>query len=127
MPEPANRELVLNANSEAMPIDDIAGCVLVNEPAVSSLGQIDVSPAAQALLTRLNLQPSFLLGWHKMNEAGAIDLLGQVVASQSVTPCCPVVTNYDTDLGTVEVVTDICSDAGLNRIRTRMMLPGEQL
>ncbi|BCO26942.1 hypothetical protein MIZ03_1829 [Rhodoferax lithotrophicus] len=125
MPNPANKGVSLNTNNEAMPIDDVAVRVLTDEPS-SSLGQTVVSPAAQAMLARLNLQPSFLLGWHKMSEGDAIDLLGQKVLQQPLPECCPIVTSYDTELGPVEVVTELFNDAGLNRIRTRMLLPGER-
>jgi len=125
MPKPANRGVALNANIEAMPTDDIAVRVLADRPS-SGLGQIVVSSASQVLLARLNLQPSFLLGWHKMSEGDAVDLLGQKVLQQPLPECSPVVTSYDTELGPVEVVTELFNDAGLQRIRTRMLLPGEQ-
>lgn len=125
MPKPVNKDVALNANSEAESTDDIAVRVLTDEPS-PSLGQIVVSPAAQAMLTRLNLQPSFLLGWHKMSEGDAIGLLGQTVLQQPLPESSPVVTSYETELGPLEVVTELFNDAGLNRIRTRMFLPGEQ-
>jgi hypothetical protein len=125
MSKPANKGVALNANIEAMPTDDIAVRVLADRPS-SGLGQILVSTSAQALLARLNLQPSLLLGWHKMSEGDAIDLLGQKVLQQPLPECSPVVTTYDTELGPVLVVTELVTEAGQNRIRTRMLLPGEQ-
>ncbi len=125
MPTPVNKGSALNADSEAESTDDIAVRVLADRPS-SSLGQIVVSRAAQAMLARLNLQPSFLLGWHKMSEGDAIGLLGQKVLQQPLPESSPVVTSYETVSGPVEVVTELFNDAGLNRIRTRMLLPGEQ-
>jgi len=125
MSKPANKGVALNANIEAMPTDDIAVRVLADRPS-SGLGQILVSTSAQALLARLNLQPSFLLGWHKMSEGDAVDLLGQKVLQQPLPECSPVVTSYDTELGPVEVVTELVTECGQKRIRTRMLLPGEQ-
>lgn len=126
MPKPAIKGSALNSESEAAPIDDVAVRVLTDELTGSSLGQIVVSRAAQAMLARLNLQPSFLLGWHKMSDGDAIGLLGQKVLQQPLPECSPVVTSYDTELGLVEIVTELFNDAGLSRIRTRMLLPGEQ-
>lgn len=125
MPKPVNKGSALNSDSEAESTDDIAVRVLTDEPS-SSLGQIMVSPAAQAMLARLNLQPSLLLGWHAMDEADAIDLLGQKVLQQPLPESNPVVTTFTTESGPVEVVTELFNDAGLNRIRTRMLLPGDQ-
>jgi hypothetical protein len=125
MPKPVNKGLALNSDSEAESTDDIAVRVLTDEPS-SSLGQILVSTAAQAMLARLNLQPSFLLGWHKMSDGDAIGLLGQKVLQQPLPECSPVVKIYDTELGQVEVVTELFNDTGLHRIRTRMLLPGEK-
>lgn len=125
MPTPVNKGSALNADSEAESIDDIAVRVLTDQPS-SGLGQIVVSSASQALLARLNLQPSFLLGWHKMSEGDAIGLLGQKVLQHPLPDCSPLVTTYDTELGAVEVVTELFNYAGLNSIRTRMLLPGEQ-
>ncbi|PIZ22030.1 MAG: hypothetical protein CO065_15345 [Comamonadaceae bacterium CG_4_9_14_0_8_um_filter_57_21] len=122
MPKPAINGSAMNADSEAESTDDIAVSVLADRPS-SGLGQIVVSRAAQAMLARLNLQSSFLLGWHKMSEGDAIDLLGQKVLQPE---CSPVVTAYDTEFGPVEVVTELVTEAGQNRIRTRMFLPGEQ-
>jgi len=125
MPTPVNKGSALNADSEAESTDDIAVRVLTDQPS-SCLGLIVVSTAAQAMLTRLNLQPSFLLGWHKMSEGDAVDLLGQKVLQQPLPECSPVVTSYDTELGPVEVVTELVTECGQKRIRTRMLLPGEQ-
>jgi len=125
MPKPVNNGSALNSDSEAESTGDIAVRVLTDQQS-SCLGLIVVSSAAQAMLARLNLQPSFLLGWHKMSEGDAIGLLGQKVLQQPLPECSPVVTIYDTELGPVEVVTELFNDAGLNRIRTRMLLPGEQ-
>jgi hypothetical protein len=115
----------LNSDSEAESTNDIGVRVLTDEPS-SSLGQILVSTAAQAMFARLNLQPSFLLGWHKMSDGDAIGLLGQKVLQQPLPECSPVVTTYSTKLGPVEVVTELFNDADLHRIRTRMLLPGER-
>lgn len=125
MPKPVNKGSALNSDSEAESTDDMAVRVLTDEPS-SSLGQIMVSPAAQAMLARLNLQPSLLLGWHAMDEADAIDLLGQKVLQQPLPESNLVVTTFTTESGPVEVVTELFNDAGLYRIRTRMLLPGEQ-
>jgi len=125
MPTPVNKGSALNADSEAESTDDIAVRVLTDQQS-SCLGLIVVSSAAQAMLARLNLQPSFLLGWHKMSDGDAIGLLGQKVLQQPLPECSPVVTTYDTELGPVEVVTELVNEAGQNRIRTRMLLPGEQ-
>ena len=125
MPKPAINGSALNSDSEAESTDDVAVRVLTDQPS-SCLGLIVVSTAAQAMLTRLNLQPSFLLGWHKMSEGDAIGLLGQKVLQQPLPESSPVVTSYETESGPVEVVTELFNDAGLNRIRTRMLLPGEQ-
>ncbi len=124
MPKPVNKGSALNSDSEAESTDDIAVRVLTDQPS-SSLGE-SVSPAAQAMLARLNLQPSLLLGWHAMDEADAIDLLGQKVLQYPLPESSPVVTTFTTESGPVEVVTELFNDAGLNRIRTRMFLPGDQ-
>ena len=124
MPSQINKGSPLNTDSDAVDTGDVAVRVLTNEPS-SSLGQILVSLAAQALLKELNLQSSFLLGWHQMSEGNAIDLLGQAVASEPLIQCRPIVTTYDTDLGQVEVVTEVCND-GVNRVKTRLSLPTDK-
>jgi len=126
MPKPAINGSALNSDSEAESTDDVAVRVLTDELTGSSLGKIVVSRAAQAMLARLNLQPSFLLGWHKMSEGDAIGLLGQKVVEVPLPESSPVVTSYETELGPLEVVTELFNDAGLNSIRTHMLLPGEQ-
>ena len=112
------------ADDEITSPDEVDVIVLTNEPS-SSLGPTVVSLAAQALLTELNLQSSFLLGWHQMSESNAIDLLGQAVARKPLMGCRPIVTTYDTDLGQVEVVTEACND-GVNRVKTRLSLPTDR-
>ena len=124
MPSQANKNSTLNTDSDTVDTGDVAVRVLTNEPS-SSLGPTVVSPPAQELLKKLNLQSSFLLGWHQMSEGNAIDLLGQAVARKPLMGCRPLVTTYDTDLGQVEVVTEACND-GVNRVKTRLSLPTDR-
>jgi len=123
MPKQANKGSTLNTDSDTVDTDDVAVRILTDEPS-SSLGPIVVSPAAQALLKELNLQSSFLLGWHQMSEGNVIDLIGQAVASKPLMECRPIVTTYDTESGPVQVVTEACND-GVNRVKTRLSLPLE--
>jgi hypothetical protein len=105
--------------------DEIDVIVLTDEPR-SKLGQVVVTPAAIALLKEQNLQPGFLLGWHAMEEADAIDLLCQSAQKVESEDNHPITTKFDTQFGPVLVVTELVNDASQNRIRTRMLLPGEQ-
>ncbi len=99
--------------------------IVLTDEARPNLGLIEVSVAAQALLRALNLQSKFFLGWHVMDQGCAIDLLVQSINSATLEDCNPVVTQYETQLGPVVVVTEACND-GVNSVRTRLSLPLEQ-
>ena len=105
--------------------DEIDVVVLTDKPR-TKLGQIVMTPAAVALLKEQNLQPGLLLGWHAMDEADAIDLLCQSVQEAESEDNRPITTRYDTQFGPILVVTELVTEAGQKRIRTRMLLPGEQ-
>lgn len=105
--------------------DEIDVVVLTDKPR-TKLGQIVMTPAAVALLKEQNLQPGLLLGWHAMDEADAIDRLCQAVQNVALEGCNPIATRYDTQFGPILVVTELVTEGGQKRIRTRMLLPGEQ-
>lgn len=105
--------------------DEIDVIVLTDQPR-TKLGQIDVSKAAMSRLEEQNLQPGLLLGWHAMDEADAIDQLCQAVQNVALEDCKSITTRYDTQFGPILVVTELVTEAGQKRIRTRMLLPGEQ-
>lgn len=109
-------------NTSPSGVDVIA---LIDEPP-SSLGQILVTPAALALLKQQNYQPGFLFGWHAMHEAASISELRLALTSQPETAGKPTLTEFKTELGPVVIVTEVFRESGAGRLRTRMLLPGEQ-
>ena len=98
---------------------------LIEKPPLN-LEQRLVTPAAHDLLKEQNYQPGFLFGWHAMHEAASISKLRLASTNPPETAGKPILTEFKTELGPVVVVTELFSDSGVCRLRTRMLLPGEQ-
>jgi len=109
-------------NTSPSAVDVIA---LIDEPP-SNLGQRLVTQAAHDLLKEQNYQPGFLFGWHAMHEVASISKLGLASTNTPETAGEPILTEFQTELGVVLVVTELFNDSGVNRLRTRMSLPGER-
>ena len=112
------------ADDENKSPEEVEVIVFTDEPR-SNLGLIEVTAAAMGLLQKQNLQPGFLLGWHAMDTSDAIDLLVQSLSSAALKDCNPIATRYETQFGSVMVVTEACND-GVNSVKTRLSLPSEQ-